>query len=605
MRALAKTSSFVVALAILLLILAAGTVWHLAFRWGRSLPSEMSLIALADPAQIHWGETGTIAIEARQLNDAVTALGFAHATQHAWTMALWRQAALGKLSIWFGEDVFEVDRLTRQLGFAELAKMAADSLSSPTFAFLEAYTAGVNAAWPNIQRQHELLLIDDSPVPWQPWHTLAIERLLAWLSEPPSAACHVAPSVCKNDDLLRNWLRVYGFEHSVAWLTDVTGQPVLFQRHVLGTSALPVLQETALQISGQVQLLGASIIGTPFFPAAKRGSTSWAIMLSSPRTLAQGPSVTPVYERIVLAHGEERLITFARQDGHLVLDTSNVALEWSGLRAVSDASAWHALLRGDSALFQLLRGDGLFINDQNTWSIGGTPSVLQALPGGVLIGNAPEAAYVAAYFNTRANQLSDAQLWKIDSYSTWAADTLPQMLASIGEEPASPSLRNALTYLRNWDFDFHGHSVGAAIFSEWIRTNVPASESASGLPEAVLRLTQRFGEDQSQWRWEHMYTDRRYFAVGLWKQVAQFAPLEWNGTGHSTSPVWGGTLINGTPVPPAIWEMWVDIRPAGPVHVRKRHIDPYRPLGRYIAEQAEPITLQLSSFSQQTTALLP
>ena len=605
MRVIFSYALLLVALGLVLLI-AGSTVWRLAFRWGESLPGDDTIPALSAQAHIAWGESGTIDIEAEDLSDAVRALGYAHAMQHAWTMALWRQAAFGKLSAWFGGGAFAADRIARQLGFAALARVVADSLETADYAFLEAYADGVNAAWPKVHRKHEFLLLDVSTEPWLAWHSLAIERLLAWLSESPSEACPALPSVCESDEILRSLIQVYGLEYSAAWITNVTGLPAMYQRHVVGASALPVLQEASIRISGQQPLFGASILGTPFFPAAKRDTAAWSVLLSSPRTVVRSLPLRPQYERITFRNGEERLIEFARQRGLLTVDTATTALSWSGLQAASDAPAWHALLRGDSASFQLLRGDGLYVHNLDTWEVIGAPAVLHTVPGGVLIGNAPEAGYMADYLMARSDRMRDVEVWQADAYSVWAADTLSQMLASLDELPSSQIIRNAFTYLRNWDFAFDGHSIGAAIFSEWIRTGVPVEQSAQGLQSAVEILVRRFGEDLSQWRWERVHPERRHFTVYPWShEAARFAPLEWPGSGHGTSFMWGGTLLGGSSAPPATWEMWTDFRPAGRVHVRKRHIDPHRPLGRYIAEQAHPVVLQLPVSTRSTTTLHP
>ena len=93
-------------------------LWFLAYGVQKGPPKRLALDAIKAPVQIGWGMRGEVSIEAEQEQDAMAALGYVHGRERAWSVVLWRQAALGRLGEWFGEPALALDRLTLRLGLA-------------------------------------------------------------------------------------------------------------------------------------------------------------------------------------------------------------------------------------------------------------------------------------------------------------------------------------------------------------------------------------------------------------------------------------------------------------------------------------------------------
>ena len=578
--------------------------WAYIYRANYKPPSRASLPSLSDDAFVHGGANGTVVIDAANFYDAIRGLGYAHALDHAWTMAVWRQAASGQLAHWLDGPALTADRLAVQLGLAELAKVAYGGLPEEDRLFVEAYVDGVNAAWPVATRRGEFLVLGVESSDWEPWQVLSIERLLAWLSEPALRGCGPVMDLCLGDQALRSTLHVYGFEHSVAWHSTREDRPVLYQRHVSGAYARPIYQEITLRIAGWPPVSGASIIGTPFIPAAYSDSSAWALLLSSPRALVEARAAPLQFARITSTTGNEHLVSIGRAGDQLTIGTAKYALEWAGLEPRTDIGAWRSMLQRKSVEFTLLRGDGIHMDIGHPPQITGQPLVQALYPNVVLIGNRLEAASLAQSIGRDVALSTDFRLWTTHLHSGWSEDTLSARLSIVDEGLIrTPENASALAYLQNWDHQFQGYSIGATIFSEWMRLSEP--DPTDALTRAVERLTQRFGPDQSLWRWDNLHRDERFFLLPNALQTNHFAPLSWPGEGHSTTMVWGGETFDGAPVPPATWEMWLDPGSSTPVTVRRRHIDWSVPLGRSIAEADEPIIFGLPTRSQHSITLHP
>jgi len=293
-------------------------------------PAEHPVEALDAPATVRWQSSGTASVRVATPGDAVRSLGFIHGMRKAWTMLLWRQTALGDVSGWFGPGTIRLDRHIHRLGIPHTSQRAYLRLPDSSKALLERYTAGVNAAFATsaVRSREELVSLGVSPERWQPWHTLAVERLFAWLCTTPLST----PNRLKNaerdslraflndDHLLRAWLHVHGLENSIAWarmpsapttVTPTTATPTtatlttaddpgrrpassaqtstaLTTRLVTGTTATPIVQDVAIVLQPtatpssvsldsvpreRVHVTGATLPGTPFFLAGTRVHT--------------------------------------------------------------------------------------------------------------------------------------------------------------------------------------------------------------------------------------------------------------------------------------------------------------------------------------------
>jgi len=653
-----------------LLCLVGGGSWWLLHP-ASPYPHTHRVDGLQDSTGIRWSPHGLATIDAATPLDALTALGFVHGTTRGWTVTLWRRTARGQLGRWFGPGVLPIDRHARRLALAREAKRAYERLPAPQKERLRAYARGLNSALqsPRVQRQDAFVLHGVTPAPWQPWHTLAVERLLAWLATKPVEVPPEAPSAVASfreaDRRLRRWLHLHGWSRSVAWAVRPSAadsaRPPLFQRHVLGALATPVLQEVRLRWGRSSSIVGATMPGVPLMPTGTRGDTAWASLLRSPARLQQTPldsaNVRRRFERLAPSGHDENLLRVERLDGGLLLGTSPSTrpdsadtqppptawtLQWSGFSAASDLPAWldrAGLSPPDAApaAFQLFAGDGLRTSAHD-WTVLGSPPVVvrDSANRHVLVGPSPWARHQAHSLSAQVRSARSPAMarWSASDSSTWAARMLPGMTGALDRlTNTHPQFQDVVTYLRNWDYTYNAASIGATLFDQWMRAYraqlghapTPADTSAyfathrqhQALLQALDTLRTHLGPDVRRWRWERAVPDRRYFPVWSADSLVsadlsnlsqtRYAPLERSGRGHPSALAGGPSRTAPSPTAPSptSWEGWVrsgDNR----LTVRRYQYDPDAVFARSRMVRARPSPVLLSPDStRQTTMLLP
>lgn len=319
----------VAAVAVFMLLVGTGLVLFMAYGITDGHPEVVHIARLSDSLTVDYFEDGTTSVSAAQRQDAFVALGYLHAHEHAWSMALWRQTAAGRLSEWYGAEMLPLDRMARRLGIARSARAAYNLLPDDERRLLEAYASGVNAVFGNERARltNEFVVLETVPEPWQPWHSLAVERLFAWMSvaRPSAVDLEATPpslqEFFRSDRLLRDWLHLHGFEHGVVWsIQDSTGT-TLVNRQVYGASALPIFQPVRMAWNGTDPRLLVTLIGTPFAPTGRADARAWAVLMSSDLMMVPAwrdtSSVPIVYERIRTAEGREHLMKIFAAGGEL------------------------------------------------------------------------------------------------------------------------------------------------------------------------------------------------------------------------------------------------------------------------------------------------
>lgn len=660
------------------LVLVGGTAWWMVR--GPDYPRQHSVDGLRDSTVIRWTSEDRPIIETSSPDDALLALGYAHGLQSGWTAALWRQTALGRLSRWFGPGVAPLDRHARRLGLARHARSAYDQLPSDTQKRIEAYTEGLNAALRTdaVRNSDSFILFEVEPAPWAPWHTLLVERLLAWmatpvLSPPPSAPDSVH-RFRETDRHFRRWLHLHGWNRSVSWAVRSSQSSPnqgasLFQRHVLGASAAPVVQEAIWRRPGSPTVSWATVPGTLLFPTGTTDRRAWGSLLRSPARLSRTPVDSTAHhrwhERIDPAGGDERLLQIQRLGTALPLgrtassvrppanDSSTHpdslqraprdsawVLRWPGFTTQSSVPAW--LARGgvasqppDSFAFGLFEADGLQITEDGAWTVLGRPAVVDSSNEALLVGNSPWARYQAQvlFDRTRSQDSTAISVWSRDDSSAWAGSLSSHLSPALRAfKTANARFRTAATYLQNWDHNYSPMSIGAVLFEEWMRAyrrdlgHVPSLADTTtffahyrqrrALLRALDTLTTTFGPDDRQWRWNRAVSAQRYFPV--WSadslvsddledlRTSRYAPVRGSEREHASALGGGPSLVDPLPVSSSPSTWEGWTRPGRPLTVRRYRHDPDANLARSRAEMDPPSPTSLSpTETSRRTLLLP
>ncbi|MFN3928831.1 MAG: penicillin acylase family protein, partial [Thermoflexus sp.] len=138
------------------------------------------LNGLQAPVEIRFDEWGVPHIEARTLADLFFAQGFVHGRDRGWQMRFNRLVALGRLSEVFGPMGLEMDRFARGVGWAEHARSGLERVPPDLRKLLEAYAAGVTAAFRCGPMGPEDRLVPLPDFPWTVEHSAAWGLVVAW-----------------------------------------------------------------------------------------------------------------------------------------------------------------------------------------------------------------------------------------------------------------------------------------------------------------------------------------------------------------------------------------------------------------------------------------
>lgn len=506
--------------AILFVVLFVSVTAFTGPRWA----SEAAITGLSAPVSIALDEAVPARIEAQSEADFFSALGYTHAVRHPWALALWRQTATGGLSRWFAQtDALVLDLHTRQLGFARNARAAFAALPEADRAALEAYAAGVNAAFTanRLDRDDAFVLLDTNIEPWQPWHSLAVEQLLAYLATPALPApealraqtgLDAGPELTfflDSDRHLRRYLRLEGFEHAAAVVAPDTSGAVLLARYPYGDSALPFIEAVEAAIGGQAMTL-ATVPGTLAMPAGFAPDRGWAMLPSGIASLTaeSGEPPAPTFDRVVLRDGREELVEALTTRGALYIgraeppagapppppDTLDVedapepdetdeetdeavaappsggwwVLRWEGFEAGSDLAAWRALLSGtEPEAFVLWPGNGLILSGGSS-TVLGSPAVSESFSGGAVVGG-EHAAFLAERLALPDSLRPPLERFGEDALSPWAFRLAPPLAAALGDpDSLDTGLRRAAAYLQSWDQRYDADAIGGTLFEAWM-----------------------------------------------------------------------------------------------------------------------------------------
>jgi len=624
-----------------------------------STPSRDEVDGLSDSATVSWTQDHLTTVAASGPLDALTALGYAHGLKRGWTVTLWRQTALGRLSAWFGTGPLPIDRHARRLGFGQHARAAYKALPGSTQRRLQAYSHGLNSALQSdhVRGQAPFVLLDVTPARWKPWHVLVVERLLAWLAtdllDAPPNAPPAFDAFRRADQQLRRWLHLHGWKRSVAWAVrpeSDSSAATLFQRHVLGSTALPVVQEVRIRLDDAATrpIQGATLPGAPLFPTGSTPERAWAVLLGSAAHLervAPDPSSSSIrwHERISPQNADERVVTVRRRDGALLFSPPNSVdadsdstwvLRWAGFSNRSDIATWLRTsgLFGspEPTSFSLFEGNGLSLTRDGTWRVRGRPPVVvrNEASGSILIGRSPWAAHQAERLMAHGPASpSTVEALNQDDSSTWAgalhAAAQPALAPLAGD---SSLVGEALPYVQNWNHRYEPSSIGASLFEHWMRAYrrdlgaLPTPSDTSYFADhrrrqafrrAVDTLRTRLGPDPRRWRWGDLASSRRF--VPVWSAdslvaddlsdlaTSRYAPIEEPGRGHASTLAGGPAFVDSLPMGPAptTWDGW--LRPSDTAFTTRRpRFNPEGAFSRWALPSASPPPVSFSEDTEET-----
>ena len=142
----------------------------------------LQLPGLQQPVDVHWDPYGVPHIYAQSDNDLYYSIGYIHAQERLWQMTLSQLAAEGRFAEFLGEELVEIDKYQRTLGFWEIANRIEQQSDPVTLQALQHYADGVNQ-YVNDNRKNlpiEFTLLNVEPISWTPTHSFALTRLMAW-----------------------------------------------------------------------------------------------------------------------------------------------------------------------------------------------------------------------------------------------------------------------------------------------------------------------------------------------------------------------------------------------------------------------------------------
>ena len=140
---------------------------------------ELELAGLNETVHVYRDEFGVPHIYAFNEHDLYFAQGYVHAQDRFWQMEFWRHIGQGRISEIVGEAGLEQDRFIRTVGWNRMAQAATDYVAQEapeTMAFLEAYSAGVNAylaeQGDDVSLNRRILALSGEPWEIEPWEPL-------------------------------------------------------------------------------------------------------------------------------------------------------------------------------------------------------------------------------------------------------------------------------------------------------------------------------------------------------------------------------------------------------------------------------------------------
>lgn len=148
----------------------------------------IQLEGLDGPVNIYRDPVGIPHIYASTEHDLFFAEGYVHAQERFWQMDFYRHVGQGRTAEMFGSSSLNNDKFLTTLGWRRDSAREYESMSDSSKRILEAYADGVNAYLKDhndvaVSLEYAVLGLlspDYTIEPWEPLHTLAWAKALAW-----------------------------------------------------------------------------------------------------------------------------------------------------------------------------------------------------------------------------------------------------------------------------------------------------------------------------------------------------------------------------------------------------------------------------------------
>jgi penicillin amidase len=265
------------------------------------LDGAITVAGLAAPVQIARDDRGVPTIDAKSLNDAYFAVGFAHAQDRLFQMDLMRRVGAGRLAESIGAPGVATDKLMRTLGLYRMAEEQVAAASPALKAALDAYAAGVNAFLK--QRRGalplEYQLLRTTPEAWRPADSLVWGRIMAlqlssnWNAErlnaalkkalPPDLFQVLLPEAKPQAGLPAPWfghLNVASNNWAIGPQKSQSGAPILANDPHLSLGA-PSIWYLVHIVTPDRQWVGATSPGMPLIVIGASDRVAWGLTTTS------------------------------------------------------------------------------------------------------------------------------------------------------------------------------------------------------------------------------------------------------------------------------------------------------------------------------------
>jgi penicillin amidase len=174
-----------ISLAALIIIVLCTLAMLYALLYQSQAPTEGRVVAagLKHEIDIHFDAYQRPFVQAQNLEDAVYAQGYLHASHRLWQMETLRRAGKGRLAELLGEDALATDIELWRLGIPGIANTLEQNASPRFTALADAYVKGVNAAIRQFRvLPPEFLLLQQQVEPWTASDIYAIGAMTAYQS---------------------------------------------------------------------------------------------------------------------------------------------------------------------------------------------------------------------------------------------------------------------------------------------------------------------------------------------------------------------------------------------------------------------------------------